>query len=145
MTDPMIIARHESSHAITARMLGIEVVKVSLDPPLCRTRWHGSDESAAEKLALVDMADICSEKEMADASADIKSVTNRCRQMAMDANADMTAAEVEIETAILFWQLGVRAAGLVDDHADTIDAVAAELVKHGELDGDAIDRIMEQR
>ena len=42
------IARHESAHAVAARLLGVQVVRVSADPcrPRTTTRYRGIDEPA---------------------------------------------------------------------------------------------------
>ena len=60
----------------------------------------------------------------------------RCRKIAMDrAGADRMTADLEVQSAILFAQLGVRFAALVDEHAELIDRVAGALLERGELTG----------
>lgn len=99
-----------------------------------------------ERLALIDLSGLATEQDIAPAMGDFQKAMRRCRQMAMDrAGADRMTVELEVEAATLFAQLGVRACGLVGDHNELIDRVAAALLEHGELTGDGIDRIMEQR
>ena len=96
-----------------------------------------------ERLALVDLAGLATESEIEPAMGDFQKALGRCRRMAMDSAADtMTPVELEIETAVRFWQLGVKASALVDEHAELIDAVASALLEHGELDGEAIDKVI---
>lgn len=59
--------------------------------------------------------------------------------------ADEMTPALETESATLFAQFGVKAAALVDDHADLINAIARALLDHGdgELTGAEIDAIMQ--
>lgn len=70
----------------------------------------------------------------------------RCRKIVMARHdTDTMTAALETEATVLLAQLAVTAAELVDSNRDLIDAIAAALLEHGEPDGGAVDRIVEQR
>ena len=95
------------------------------------------------RFALIDLAGLAMEQDTKPARTDIANAVRRCRQVTMDqAGANTMTADLEVAAAILFAQLGTKAAALVDENAELIGRVAAALLEYGELDGDAIDRIM---
>ena len=145
MTDPGVVARHEAAHICIAHALGIQVRHATIDPrrPRVSTRCRTDELAKDERFALIDLAGVCTEQQIRPARTDVKNAMRRCRKIAMDqAGTDTMTPALEIEAAILFAQLGVRAAELVDSNREMIDRVAGALLEHGELDGDAIDHIM---
>ena len=140
----IITARHESSHAVIARLLDVGVSLASIaNRPQVRTRCRSDELAIDARLALIDLAGLATEQQTGPAETDIGNAMRRCRKIAMDrAGADRMTADLEVQSAILFAQLGVRVAALVDEHAELIDRVAGALLERGELTGDQVDAIM---
>ena len=139
-----ITARHESSHAVIARLLGVEVSFASIESrPQVRTRCRSDELAIDARLVLVDLAGLATERQTGPAETDIKNAMRRCRKIAMDqSGTDTMTTALEIEAAILFVQLAVRAAELVDNNRQAIDAVATVLLERGTLTGSEIDAIL---
>jgi hypothetical protein len=140
------LARHEAAHAVIARLVGVEVRVATIGPdgPRISTRYHPDEIAIDARSALVDLAGVCMERESPPARADIRNASRRCGKIVRarhDADT-MTAAALETEAAILFGRFGIRAAALVDDNRALIDAVAAALIRRGELTGDQVDAII---
>jgi hypothetical protein len=49
------IAVHEAAHCVISRVLGVEVVRASIDPPCVRTK-QGASEEDLERLVVIDLA-----------------------------------------------------------------------------------------
>jgi hypothetical protein len=147
MSDPMVIARHEAAHLCVGYLLGIEVTRATIDPkqPLVRTRCRSDELAKDERLALVALAGIATEQEstFSACAADFENAMRHCRAAVLAHDSALDGADLEIETATLFWSLSKCAVELVSDNVDLIERVAAELLQHGSLDGDAIEAILE--
>jgi hypothetical protein len=133
------VAIHESAHATVARLLGIEVVAISVDAeqPHCRTRTRCSDNANDEvkrltNLTLIDLAAGIVDDEAA-CVLDLAAAVDRCQQIIRlrhraDPDAQLTHTQC-IEAGSLLAELRARARLLVENHLGAIARLAAELKK----------------
>ena len=108
-----------------------------------KTRCRSDELAIDARLVLVDLAGLATEQQTGPAETDIKNAMRRCRKIVMERHdTDEMTAALETEAGVLFAQLAVRAAELVDNNRQAIDAVATVLLERGTLTGSEIDAIL---
>lgn len=139
-------ALHESAHACIARLVGIEVMAVSIagDDPLCRTRWRRRGAPfALEAMIVVDFASSAGGDIEEATITDLANAKERCFQIVrMLHGTDTMSPAMILEASKIFVRLRASAADLVERNRDLIDAVAAVLLQRGSLDQITLDTVM---
>jgi hypothetical protein len=124
-------ALHEAAHAVVARVLGVRVVRATVDPPCVRTK-QGVSEDDLERLIIVDLAAMAVDSSAYACVPDEENASRRCREivrlrhrLAMDA-----IMAPGIHAAILRRQRSYAFA-LVHKHQAAVQRVAEALAEVG--------------
>jgi hypothetical protein len=150
LTDPadrMVTAIHEAGHAIVARALSVEVVRVVLTPYWERAERLGvcctivrDNPNDCWAHAVLDLAGPLAEQRYANYSDDMLAAM-WCTAWKTDrANAERHLGQLE-GAVVTMQQAGNMARHLVDEHWDAITRAAQALAWEGELSSTALDRI----